>query len=73
MITYLKLIKQNSLSSLVDNLSESKKTSQAELINKFLNTYQLCNKDFNKYTLSLTKGVYPDKYMDGWEKFNETS
>ena len=43
-----------------------------ELIEKFPNTYQLCNKDNNKFILLLRKGVYPYEYMDSWEKFNET-
>ena len=49
------------------------KISQATLIKKFLNTYQLCNKDLNKFNLLLRKGVYPYEYMGSWKKFNETS
>ena len=70
---------QNSVSCLSDNLSEiivsesDNKISQAELINKFPNTYQLCNEDLNNFTLLLRKGAYPSEYMDSWEKFNETS
>ena len=70
---------QNSVSCLSDNLSEiivsesDYKISQAELINKFPNTYQLCNEDLNNFTLLLRKGAYPSEYMDSWEKFNETS
>ena len=42
---------QDSLSNLVDNLSGiDNKISQATLIKKFPNTYQLCNKDLNKFT-----------------------
>ena len=37
------------------------------------NTYQLCNKDLNKFALLLRKGVYPYEYMDSWERFNEES
>ena len=51
---------QNSLSSLVDNLSEIDNkiiVSQEILIKIFPNTYQLCNKDL------LRKGVYPYEYM----------
>ena len=68
---------QNSLSCLVDNLTETnnkdKKISQETLIRKFPNTYQLCNKNLNKFTFLLRKGVYPYEYMGSWEKFNETS
>ena len=44
-----------------------------ELTEKFLNTYQFCNDDLNKFVLLLRKGVYLCKYMDSWERFNETS
>ena len=43
------------------------------LIEKFPNTYQLCNKDHNKFALLLRKGVYSYEYMESWEKFNEVS
>ena len=65
---------QDSLSNLVDNLSEiNNKMSYASLIEKFPNTYQLCNKDLNKFALLLRKGVYPYEYMDKWKRFNEES
>ena len=44
-----------------------------ELIEKFPNTYWFCKEDVNKFVLLLRKDVYPYEYMDGWEKFNETS
>ena len=44
-----------------------------ELIKKFPNAYQFCNESTNKFALLLRKGVYPYEYMDGWERFNETS
>ena len=54
-----------SLSQSVDKASETdKKISQAVLIEKFPNTYQLCKKDLNKIELLLRKGVYPYEYMD---------
>ena len=43
------------------------------LIEKFPNTYRFCKGDLNKFALLLRKGVYPYEYMDGREKFNETS
>ena len=63
-----------SLSCLVDDLSEiNKKISSIELSEKFHNTYQLCNKDLNKFALLLRKGVYPYEDMDSWGKFKETT
>ena len=44
-----------------------------ELIKKFLNTYEFCNGDINKFILLLRKGVYPYEYMNSWERFDETS
>ena len=44
-----------------------------ELIKRFANTYSFCSKDLNKSILLLSKGVYPYKYMDNWETFDETS
>ena len=54
------------LSQSIDAISEidKKKISQVELIKKFPNTYQFCNK-------LLRKGVYSYEYMDSWEKFDE--
>ena len=49
-----------SLSESIDKVSEiDKKISVAVLIENFLNTYQFCNKDLNKFMLLLRKGVYP--------------
>ena len=64
----------NSLSQPIDKVSDiDNKISQAPLIEKFPNTYQLCNKDLNKFALLLRKGVYPYEYMDSWERFKEES
>ena len=51
---------QDSLSNLVDNLSEinnHNKISYDALIGKFYNSYQLSNNDVNKFALLLRKGV----------------
>ena len=50
-----------------------KKNFNKELINRFVNIYEFCNEDINKFILLLRKGVYPYEYMDSWEKFDETS
>ena len=44
-----------------------------ELIKRFANTYEFCNKNLNKFILLLRKGVSPYEYMDTWERFDETS
>ena len=44
-----------------------------ELIKRFSNTYEFCNKYLNKFILLLRKGVYPYEYMDNRERFDETS
>ena len=50
-----------------------KKEINKELIERLASTYKFCNNDFNKFVMLLRKGVYPYKYMDGWDKFNEAS
>ena len=44
-----------------------------ELIERCASAYKFCNKDLDKFVMLLRKGVYPNEYMDGWDKFNETS
>ena len=62
----------NSLSQSIDKVSEiDKEISYFPLIEKFLNTCQLCNNDLNKFDLLLRKGVYSYEYMDRWKKFKE--
>ena len=42
------------------------------LIDKFPNTYRLCNNGNQKVILLPRKGVYPYEYIDDWKRFNET-
>ena len=42
-----------------------------DLINRFANTYEFCNKDINKCFLLLRKGIYPYEHMDSWKRFDE--
>ena len=64
---------QDSLSNLVDNLSELKikEIDNDVLIKRFYNTYKLSKNDINKFKLLLRKGEYPYEYMDSWKRFNE--
>ena len=41
-----------------------KKQFEHDLINRFKNTYEFCNKDISKFILLLRKGIYPYEYMD---------
>ena len=36
-----------------------KKQYEDDLINKFKNTYEFCNKDISKFVSLLRKGIYP--------------
>ena len=65
--------KNNRLNCRCKECNGTSAKSIIELIEKFSNTYQFCNGDFNKFVLLLRKGVYPYQYMDRWERFNENS
>ena len=46
---------------------------EKKLIKRFANIYEFCNRDINKFILLLRKGFYAYKYMDSWERFDDTS
>ena len=48
-----------------------KKDFNKELIERFVNIYEFCNRNINKCILLLRKGVYPYEYMDSWDRFDE--
>ena len=48
-----------------------KKDFNKELIKRFANMYEFCDRDINKFILLLRKGVYSYEYMDSWERFDE--
>ena len=55
----------------VDCGKEYEKRFNKELLERFANTYEFCGNDLNKFLILLRKGVYPNEYMDGWDKFDE--
>ena len=44
-----------------------------ELKKRFKNTFKFSNNDINKFILLLRKVVYPNEYIDEWEKFSKAS
>ena len=44
-----------------------------ESIKNFPTLYKFCNDDLNKVFLLLRKGIYPDEYIDSWERFDENT
>ena len=63
------LIKHKCLSC---NKNYSNKIDE-KLKKRFKNTCKFCNNDIDKFISLLTKVVYPNKYMNDWEKFNEAT
>ena len=61
-----------SLEKHVKNLAKLGKNIPINVIQeRFYNTYQICNKNIEKFKLILRKGVYLYEYMDSWKEFNE--
>ena len=63
------LIKYDCLSC---NKENSNKLNE-ELKKKFKNTFKFTKNDINRFILLLGKGVYSYRYMEDWEKINETT
>ena len=72
-LRYMKVIDEALIFRCFNCKKNYKKEINKELIKRFASTYKFCNNDLNKFLMLLRKGVYPYEYMDGWDKFNETS
>ena len=72
-ISYMKVMDETLTFRCFNCKKNYKKEINKELIERFASTYKFCNNDLNKFVMLLRKGVYPYEYMDGWDKFNETS
>ena len=72
-LSYMKVIDEALIFRFFNCKKNYEKEINKELIERFVSTYKFCNNDLNKSVMLLRKGVYPDEYMDGWDKFNETS
>ena len=72
-LDYIKIKNEKLLLKCFNCNNYYKKKFNKDLIEKFKNAYSFCDNDLNKFVMLLRKGVYPYEYMDGWDKFNETS
>ena len=66
-------LKDNRLIYKCKECKEKWKRPLNKLIENFSSIYQFCQGDLNRFVLSLGRGVFPDEYMNSWEKFNETA
>ena len=72
-LNYMKVIDEALIFRCFKCKKNYKKEINKELIKRFASTYKFYNNDLNKFVLLFRKVVYPYEYMDGWDKFNETS
>ena len=72
-LSYMKVIDEVLIFRCFNCKKNYEKEINKELIERFASIYKCCDNDLNKFVMLLRKGVYPYEYMDGWDKFNETS
>ena len=72
-LCFVRAIKEKLIFKCIDCEKEYEKDFKKELLERFENTYKFCDNDLNKFIMLLRKVVYPYEYMDGWDKFNEST
>ena len=72
-LSYMKVIDAALIFRSFNCKKNYEKEINKELIEKFASIYKFRNNDLNKFVMLFRKDVYPYEYMDGWDKFNETS
>ena len=72
-LSYMKIVDEALIFRCFNCKKNYEKEINKELIERFASTCKFCNNNLNKFVMLLRKGVYPYEYMDGWDKFNETS
>ena len=72
-LNYIKKTKSNNklFFKYFDCKKNDKKDFNKDLIKRFENAYEFCDRDINKFILLSRKGVYPGEYMESWERFDE--
>ena len=65
-------LKNNRLNYTCKECNGTSNKSVNDLIGKFSRIHNFCRGNLNKFVTLLRRGVYPYKYMDRWERFNET-
>ena len=64
-LCYMKVIDKKLIFRCFDCKKNYEKEINKEVVERFSNTYEFCDKDLNKFVKLLRKGVYPYEYMDG--------
>ena len=72
-LCFVRAIKEKLIFKCIDWEKEYEKDFKKELLERFENTYKFCDNDLNEFIMLLRKVVYPYEYMDGWDKFNEST
>ena len=68
---FVSAINEKLIFKCIDCEKEYENEFNKELIERLANTYKFCDNDLDEFIMLLRKGVYPYKYINEWDKFNE--